>query len=65
MHPREAGPDRLLRFEDPIELVLPVFVLARPECVRDTLQRIHKGAGAVIGGVHLQSNRRVTGVTGG
>ena len=66
VHPREARPHRLLCCENPVELVLPVLVLAGSECVCDALQRVHKWAGTVVGWVHLQSVRRGDrGVTGG
>jgi hypothetical protein len=32
----------------------PVLVLTRAQGVRDPLQRVHKGTGKVIGGVHLK-----------
>lgn len=56
MDPWQARPHLLLGFQHPIELVLPVFVLAGPECVRYALQSVHEGAGTVVGWVHLHSS---------
>ena len=38
---------------NPLVLCFPVFVLGRAQRVGHTFSRIHKGAGRVVGGVHL------------
>lgn len=52
----------LLGLKHPEELRLPVLVLAGAQGVRDALQGIHEGTGAVVRGVHLnrQSPGRIS-----
>ncbi len=48
----------LLRLEHPVELCFAVLVLARAQRVSHPLQRIHKGARAVVRRIHLHAKAK-------
>jgi hypothetical protein len=56
--PAKVGADLLLELEDGIEELFPVLVLARPQRMGHTVQRVDDGAGKVIQRVHLRGNKR-------